>query len=115
LSREHEHEPASLLTYTLVFVALLVLLVATVAVTRVDVGPFNVVIALAIAFTKAALIVWFFMHLNHASALAKLFAAVGFLWLGHMLVFTMADYVTRGLYMPVEHPTAIGSEVEPPP
>jgi cytochrome c oxidase subunit IV len=111
-AHEHDAEHTSLGTYTLIFVALLVLLAATVAVTWVDVGPFNIVVALAIAITKAALIVWFFMHLNHASGLAKLFACVGFLWLGHMLVFTMADYATRGLYMGVEHPTALSGELD---
>jgi caa(3)-type oxidase subunit IV len=37
---------------------------ATWAIARIDLGPFNTVIALAIAFFKAGLVVWFFMDLR---------------------------------------------------
>ncbi len=46
-----------------VLVALLFLTVVTVAVTYVDLGDFNIVLALAIAVVKAALVGAFFMHL----------------------------------------------------
>ena len=108
-----KHHSPSITGYLLVFVALLVLLGVTVAVTWIDVGPFNIVVAMAVAIVKAALIVWYFMHLNHASNLVRLFGIFGFLWLGLMLTITMTDYTTRGLYMQVDHPTAMGTPESP--
>ena len=43
---------------------LLVLTVLTVAVTWVDLGEYNLLIALAIAFVKAVLVLLYFMHLR---------------------------------------------------
>jgi len=45
--------------------ALLALTVLTVVVSRVDLGAFNVVVALAVAAFKAALVAMFFMHLKY--------------------------------------------------
>lgn len=45
--------------------ALLCLTVATVAISRVDFGEMNVVVALAIAVAKATLVALFFMHLKY--------------------------------------------------
>jgi cytochrome c oxidase subunit 4 len=44
--------------------ALVALTVVTVAATQVDVGPFNLALALAIATVKGALVVLYFMHLR---------------------------------------------------
>ncbi len=46
-----------------VFAALVTLTVLTVAAAKVDLGNFNLYIALAIAATKASLVIMFFMHL----------------------------------------------------
>ena len=47
-----------------VLVALLFLTVVTVAVTYVDLGPVNLVVALLIALVKASLVLLVFMHLR---------------------------------------------------
>lgn len=47
-----------------IFGALLVLTVATVAVTWVDLGSMNLVVALGIATVKATLVALYFMHLR---------------------------------------------------
>jgi cytochrome c oxidase subunit 4 len=47
-----------------VLAALLVLTVVTVAVTFVDLGPLNLVVALAIAVVKGSLVLLYFMHLR---------------------------------------------------
>ena len=77
---EHSHAAVhseahhvSLATYIAVFVALMVLLVATIAVTYVDVGRWNIIIALAIAIAKAALIVTYFMHIRYADGGEELY------------------------------------------
>ena len=54
--------PMSILVWTTV--ALLFLTVVTVAVRYVDVGEFNIVIAIGIAVLKATLVALFFMHLK---------------------------------------------------
>ena len=46
---------------------------------------------------KTTLVVLYFMHIRHSSALSKLVAAAGFLWLIILIAFTMSDYLTRGL------------------
>ncbi len=47
-----------------VFGALMVFTVLTVTVTYVDLGPGNILLALAIAVVKAALVAMYFMHLR---------------------------------------------------
>src|SRR5579883_388311 len=84
-------------TYALVFLGLIIATVATTAVAFVDLGPFSVVVALAIAVCKMLLVALFFMHVRHSSKLTKLVLVGGLLWLGIMLTFTLADVWTRGL------------------
>jgi cytochrome c oxidase subunit 4 len=60
-SHVHAVPPRLLLT---VFGALMVLTVITVGVTLVDLGPLNVVVALAVALLKAGLVAMYFMHLR---------------------------------------------------
>lgn len=82
--------------YFAVFGALLVLTGLTVAVAYADLGTFNTVVALGIAFVKATLVALFFMHLwwtERLNALGVL-AALGFLVL--LLAVTLGDYMSRG-------------------
>jgi cytochrome c oxidase subunit 4 len=48
-----------------VWLVLLVLTWMTVSVTKMDLGPMNIVIALAIAAVKCAFVVLYFMHLRY--------------------------------------------------
>lgn len=82
-------------TYVLVAAALLVLLALTAFVSEIDLGRFNIVVALLIAVTKAALVVLFFMEVRYHSKLTWLFAAAGFFWLSIMLTLTLTDAVHR--------------------
>jgi cytochrome c oxidase subunit 4 len=83
-------------TYLLVFATLLVLTYITTVVAFVDLGPWNVVVALAIAIGKAALVALFFMHLRHSSKLLWIVVGGGLFWLGILLTLTVSDYLTRG-------------------
>jgi cytochrome c oxidase subunit IV len=83
-------------TYLLVFAALLGLLLLTVAVAFIDLGLFNIVVALGIATAKALLIALYFMHLRYSDRLIWVVAAGGAFWLGILLTLTMSDYLTRG-------------------
>jgi len=85
----------SVRTYVLVFVALLALAAATTAIAYVDLGPFNTVVALAIAAIKACLVGLFFMHLLYTQGLTRIVVLAGFFWLALMVSFTLADVFTR--------------------
>jgi len=89
------HKPDRILTYVVIFVALLLLLVATVVAATFDLGRANTPIALAIAVVKALLVILVFMHVRHNSRLTWAFVAAGFLWLSLLLCLTMTDYMSR--------------------
>jgi len=54
------------------------------------------VVALLIACCKMLLVALFFMHIRHSTRLTKLVVGGGLLWLGILLLFTMADIYSRG-------------------
>jgi cytochrome c oxidase subunit 4 len=86
---------SSKLYYT-IWIALLCLTVVTAAVSFVDLGRFNTVIALVIATVKALLVVLFFMHVKYTSEkLTKVVIVSAIFWLFLLLVLSMADYATR--------------------
>ena len=80
-----------------VFAALMVLTVATVLVSRVNLGYFNLPVAMAVAVTKALLVILIFMEVKYSPRLVQVTAAVGFLFLGIMILYTMTDYLSRNL------------------
>ena len=82
--------------YIGVFLALMVGTALTVWVAYLDLGIWNTPVAMAIAIVKASLVILIFMHVRYSSRLVMLMAAAGFFWLFHMIVGTVADYVTRG-------------------
>ena len=84
-------------TYVKVLLALLVATAVTTAVSRVDLGPFSIVVALAIACVKMLLVALFFMHIRHSTKLTKLVVLGGLLWLAILLLLTMTDFATRGI------------------
>jgi len=82
--------------YYLIFGALMIGTALTVGAAFVDMGALNNVVMLAIACTKALLVVLFFMHVRWSSRLTWVIAASGFVWLLIMFGFTLADYMSRG-------------------
>jgi cytochrome c oxidase subunit IV len=82
-------------TYVAVFVSLIGLTLLTTGVAFVDLGPFNTVAALVIAFCKMLLVILFFMHLRHSGGLVRIALLVGFFWLALLIGLTMSDYQSR--------------------
>jgi cytochrome c oxidase subunit 4 len=78
-----------------VFVALLLLTVVTVLVSYVDLGLWNVVVALLIASAKASLVALFFMHLKGESRLVWGFALFPIVFLSLILIGTLTDTMLR--------------------
>jgi len=92
-------------TYVAVLGLLLVLMVATILAATVHIGPpdvyiYNLLLALAIAFSKMTLILMFFMHVKYGSKLTVVFATSGFFWLVIFFVLLFADYTARGWNSP---------------
>lgn len=83
--------------YYLVFLALAVGTVLTYLVAFIDLGEWNPVIALAIACTKATLVILFFMHIRYSSRLTMITICAGFFWLLIMITLSLSDYLTRAL------------------
>ena len=83
-------------SYLFVFAGLIALTLLTTYVAFIDLGAFSVVVALAIACCKMLLVALFFMHVRHSSALTKLVITGALLWLGILILFTLADFHTRG-------------------
>jgi cytochrome c oxidase subunit IV len=71
--------------------ALLFLTVVTVAVTLVDLGNFNIVVAMLIAVVKAALVVLYFMHLRWDSPFNSLILISSLLFVAIFMTFALVD------------------------
>jgi len=83
-------------TYLAVASALFVLTIITVAVSYIDLGAFNLVVALGIASTKAILVALIFMHLWWDNKLYLMIFAMAILFLSVFIILTMFDVMTRG-------------------
>jgi cytochrome c oxidase subunit 4 len=93
---EHaEHRIVTPKTYSLVFVSLLIGTAITVGAAYVDLGIFNPVVALAIACTKAVIVILFFMHVFFQSKLIKMTVAAGFFTFLVLIIMTLSDYMSR--------------------
>lgn len=93
---DHGSHVVPVRVYVGVFLTLLALTAATVWAAGQDFGALNTVVALAIAVTKATLVVLFFMHVKYGTRLVKLVVVTALVWLGILLVITMSDYASRG-------------------
>jgi cytochrome c oxidase subunit 4 len=80
--------------------ALMALLALTWGIGYVNMGPFNLVVALVISISKALLVALFFMHIKGSSRLLHLAATAGVIWLLILFTFTLGDYFTRNFLRP---------------
>ena len=85
----------SLMTYFMVFAALMVLLVITIVVAFFHFGVWNPIIALTIAFIKALLVIMFFMHMRHSTHLTWVLFGATLFFLGLLMAAIVADVSTR--------------------
>jgi len=92
---DHSTHIVPVSTYIFVFLALIVGTVVTWQVALIDLGRFNVIVALTIAVSKATLVILFFMHVKYSPRLTKLVVISGVFWLIILLTVTEADLLTR--------------------
>lgn len=91
----HEVHIVSPKLYAVIFGTLLFFTALTVAASYLELGVFNAVVALAIACTKAVLVILFFMHVKYSSRLTKLTVAAGFFTFLVLITMSLTDYVSR--------------------
>ncbi len=82
--------------YVAVFATLLIMTAATTAISGIDLGPWNTVVALGIAVFKASLVVLFFMHARYSPRLTHMVILAGIFWLALLLLITFSDFASRG-------------------
>jgi len=114
---EHEHTEhiVSPGMYLTIILTLLALTGITVFAAFVDLGRFNIVVALLIATVKATLVVLIFMHAKYAPERTKLVIIAGIFWLALLLFMTLSDYASRVDYRGVRYPMTqvISQTIEP--
>ena len=92
------NESHHILSYTklaMVLGALLVLTVVTVGVSYLDLGFFNVPVALGVACTKVTFVILFFMHLKYEGPIIYLSFVGTIFFLTVMIGFTFWDVAFR--------------------
>ncbi len=82
--------------FFLIWIILLLLLLLNWGLAQFNLGTFNVVAVLAIAFVQMTLSILYFMHVRYNPRLVWIFVAAGFIWLCIMIDLTLSDYLTRG-------------------
>jgi len=94
----HAYDPtATVRAYILVFLALMVFTGLTVAAALVDMGSMNNVVALTIAFAKAAMVCAIFMHVRGSSNLIYFCIFGGLFFLALMFYFPLIDILSRDI------------------
>ncbi len=95
-----EHQHMTIPKYIGVFLILVVGTILTYYAATVDMDNIfpgaNTFVALAIAFTKMAFVMLFFMHVRWSPRLIWLAVVSSFFWMAIMFAYTMQDYLTRG-------------------
>jgi cytochrome c oxidase subunit IV len=79
----------------IIWVALLALLLLSMFLAYIPMGPITVASGVIVAVIKSSLVVVFFMELIQARALVRLAAVSGLIFLAAMFLLTFADVLTR--------------------
>jgi cytochrome c oxidase subunit IV len=101
---EHSEHIVSPGVYVAIILTLMGLTILTVVAALQDLGKFNIVVALAIATTKATFVVLFFMHAKYVPRRTQLVIISGIFWLAILLFMTLSDYESRIDYRGVRYP-----------
>jgi cytochrome c oxidase subunit 4 len=94
-TNEHGHHIVGPGVYVLILFALLAGTALTVWASFIDLGFWNPIIALAIATSKATLVVLFFMGVKYSTKLTKLTVFAGIFTFIVLISMTLTDYFSR--------------------
>ena len=96
-AEHHAHHIVPLKTLWTIFAGLVTLTIFTVLTAKfVDIGPFNLALAIAIALVKASLVITFFMALKWDNRVNLLVLVMGCIFVVVFLSFTLFDTAYRG-------------------
>ncbi len=99
MDQQHEQELVGHILPTGIYVgiwaSLIVLTGLTTFASFIELGIFNIVVALLIATVKGTLVVLFFMHLKYSPKLTMVTVVVAIFFLFLLLGLSMTDYLTR--------------------
>ena len=98
MSEEHHITPFK--TYLVVATALFFLTAVTVWASYIDLGSFNIVLALLIAGTKAGVVATFFMHLLWDDKKNATIFVGSLMFLAIIIIITLTDTAFRGAENP---------------
>ncbi|MGE5111782.1 MAG: cytochrome C oxidase subunit IV family protein [Acidobacteriaceae bacterium] len=96
--------------YVAIFISLSILTIATYSIAKLDLGPFNALVAIVIAMIKSLLVILFFMHVKYSPKMTKVTLISGFFFLLILLSLSMTDYISR----PWTGPTSGRQGLQPP-
>ncbi len=85
----------SLLSYSLIYASLILLLGLTYVAQSIDLATMNLAVALAIASAKAALVLFGFMHLRSSGSLARIYALIAAAWTVILVLLSFCDFFFR--------------------
>jgi cytochrome c oxidase subunit 4 len=88
--KEGQHTVATR-TFVFVWIALLCLTGLTIKAAQLQMGEWSMVANIAIASTKASLVLWFFMHLKYEKRLFKLLIFVPLMTISIIIGLTFFD------------------------
>jgi len=113
MNAHSEHKHPGVGRYVAVWVALMVLTAATVAAARLHVPePWHLLVAMAIAVVKSALVALFFMHLWDHGGANRLVLATSLVFVGLLMTLVLVDNATR--FPLANPPTEATLQLEPP-
>lgn len=95
MSENHQGHILSVKFLTAILAILLLLTAVTVISTRIDLGYFKVVVALALATTKSLFVILYFMHLQYENRFMKTIVFMCFLILAIFIGMTFLDTAYR--------------------
>jgi cytochrome c oxidase subunit IV len=93
-AEQHEHI-LPLKIYFGIAATLFILTGVTVGVSYIDLGSWNIVVAIGVASIKAALVALFFMHLLYDNKLYLAILLAAILFVGVFIIITMFDTIRR--------------------
>jgi cytochrome c oxidase subunit 4 len=98
-----EHKEESMTSYTIVIVLLMILLCITYYAYTLDLGKWNLAIAMVIAVIKASMVLMVFMHVRLSPKIVWVFSTVAFFFLILMICGFENDYFGRSQDVPYSH------------
>ncbi|MHC1774708.1 MAG: cytochrome C oxidase subunit IV family protein [Lentimicrobium sp.] len=95
MSEDKHHHIVEYKNHILVLLLLISFTVITVAITSVELGPYNTAAAMLIASVKAAIVLLYFMHLRFDQKIYRFMATIVILIFMAVIVVTFFDYLYR--------------------